>query len=159
MILTKKTLLLSIAAISFVFISNSCKQCKVGSEDTNSGAIVNDVIIYPKGATMTATYNTQFFDGSNTPADVFQVSFDGGITRVPVNWAAYNVLANPVTVKCETEFKRNVSIDTLNGIVRYTLDATTCKACDQNRYIENYVLVKKFPSNYTVLYIPSVKEI
>ncbi len=155
----KKTLLLSLTAVVLLFLSNSCEKCKVGNDDTNTGEIVSDVVIYPKGATMTASYNTQLFDGVSTPSDLFEVSFNGGITRVAVDWNSYYILANPMTVKCETEFVRNVSKDTLNGIVRYTVDATTCKLCDQNRSVDNYVMVKKFPISYTVLYIPSVKEI
>ncbi len=155
----KKTLLLSLTAIAILVLSSSCKKCKVSNEDTNTGEIVSEAIIYPSGATLSQNYGTQLFDGVNTPPDLFQVSFDGGVTRVDVDWSSYYVMGLPMTVKCETEFVRNVSKDTLNGIVRYSVDATTCKLCDQNRSVDNWVLVKKFPSSYTVLYIPSVKEI
>ncbi len=155
----KKTLLLSLTAISFLFLSNSCKKCKVSDDDTNTGEIVSDAIIYPSGASLTSSYNTQLFDGVSTPADLFQVSYDGGVTRVAIDWNSYYVSSIPMTVKCETEFVRNISKDELNGIVRYSVDATTCKDCDQSVFVENWVLVKKFPISYTVLYLPSVKEI
>jgi len=155
----KKTLLLTLTAVSILFLSNSCKKCNVSNNDTNTGEIVSDAIIYPSGATLTSNYNTQLFDGVSTPSDLFQVSFDGGVTRVPIDWNSYYVSSIPMTVNCKTEFVRNISKDTLNGIVRYSVDATTCKDCDQKVTVENWVLVKKFPISYTVLYLPSVKEI
>jgi len=156
--LIKKTILLSLTVISFLFL-NSCKKCTVSHDDTNTGDIVNDVIIYPSGSTMTANYNTQLFDGVSTPADIFQVSYDGGVTKVNVDWNNHYIMSIPMTVRCETEFIRNVSTDTLNGIVRYTVNAITCKNCEEHRSVDNWVLVKKFPISYTVLYLPSVKEI
>ena len=154
----RKTILLTLTVISILTL-NSCKNCEVSHDDTNTGEIVNDVIIYANGSTMTANYHTQLFDGVNTPADIFQVSYDGGLTKVNVDWNSHYILSMPMTVKCDTEYKRNVSTDALNGIVRYTVDAITCSKCEEHRTVENLVLVNKFPISYSVFYTPTVKEI
>ncbi|TNF47484.1 MAG: hypothetical protein EP305_07715 [Bacteroidetes bacterium] len=136
-----------------IFISTSCKKCKVDAVDVNSGNIVEDFVLYPKSGYMTSnTGGNYVFDGTNPSpyfADKFEVSLNGG-AKVPVNWNTYTILANPIIAKCNASFERNVVIDHGAQTVTYTVKVTQCDNCKEERMTENYVLVPKFPSTYAV---------
>ncbi len=135
--------------VSPILISTSCKKCKVDAVDVNTGDIVEDFVLYPNPGFMTEN-GVYVFDGSNAYYnDNFEVSINGG-AKVPVNWNAYTVIANPLRAKCNASFERNVMIDHNNQVVTYTLKVTQCDNCKEERYTENYVLVPKFPSTYAV---------
>lgn len=135
--------------VSPILISTSCKKCKVDAVDVNTGDIVEDFVLYPIPGYMTEN-GVYVFDGSNAYYnDNFEVSINGG-AKVPVNWNAYTVLANPLRAKCNASFERNVIIDHNSQVVTYTLKVTQCDNCKEERYTENYVLVPKFPSTYAV---------
>lgn len=145
-------ILSSLLAIAFVFGLSSCKKCKV-DEDTNSGVVINDVIIYPSAGYMYETLNGNYhITGSSEVADKFEVSFDGGYTRVAVDWSQYDILCNPMTVNCKASFVRDVTYDNVLSYVFYTVTATTCESCDNPRTVENYVLIPKVPSGYQVFF-------
>jgi len=149
----KKTLLLGLLAVSFLMTAVSCKKCTVAEEDTISGTIVTNATIYANTGYITSESPSNIFNGEDPEfADRFKVSFDGGLTRVPVNYGSYTILANPMTVNCKASLEKSVTRDDINNVVRYKAVATTCKSCEQERFIENYVLVSKIPSNYTVLF-------
>ena len=136
-----------------IFVSTSCKKCKVDAVDVNSGDIVEDFVLYPKSGYMTLNTGVNYvFDGINPNpyySNKFQVSINGG-AKTPVNWNSHTVLANPVKAKCNASFERNVVIDHGAQTVTYTLKVTQCDNCKEERYTENYVLVPKFPSTYAV---------
>ena len=152
----KKPIIISFIAIALLLVANSCKKCSVGNASEETGVIVKGAIIYPKAGYITQSPNTKHITGASIYANSFEVSFDGGQTRVPVNWGSYDILSNPMTVNCEASVIKDVTVDNINGIVRYNATATTCKSCKQERYIENYVLVPKIASGYTVWATPKV---
>ena len=148
----KKTLLLGALVSAFLIGSVSCKKCTVAEEDTISGTIVPNAVVYCSQGQMTRDYSTRVFNGLDPVfANKFEISFDGGQTRVPVNYGTYTILANPMSINCKASFEKSVTRDDINSIVRYKVTATTCKSCEQERYVENYVVVSNIPSNYNVL--------
>jgi len=152
----KRSFVLSLFAIAFLFVANSCNKCTIANTNEETGVIVKGAIIYPKSGYITSEVSSYHFNGTGNYANSFEVSFDGGQTRVPVNWGSYDILANPMSVNCKASILKDVTVDTINGIVRYNATATTCKSCEQKRYIENYVLVPKINSGYTVWVTPKV---
>lgn len=147
----KKTLLLA-SLVSVLMIGTvSCKKCTVAEEDTVSGMVIPNAVVYARTGYLTEITSYNVFNGGQF-ADDFEVSFDNGLTRVPVDYSAYTILANPMMINCKASFEKNVTRDDINNIVRYEVTATTCKSCEQERFVENYVLVSKIPSNYTVLF-------
>ncbi len=153
-----KSLFLSLIAALTLLSTNSCKKCDVG-DSVDSGSIVQDVIIYPSSGHMTDNLSGDYhITGNHNYADRFEVSFDGGHTRQPVNYGAYDILANPMTINCEASFTRDVSIDGLNNIVRYEVNAVTCSSCKNARTVENYVLVPKLSSGATILYMSDISD-
>lgn len=142
-------ILFLLSLIAPIFVSTSCKKCKVDAVDVNTGNIVEDFVLYPKSGYITEN-GVYVFDGSNPYyASKFEVSINGG-AKTPVNWNSHTVLANPVKAKCNASFERNVVIDHGAQTVTYTLKVTQCDNCKEERYTENYVLVPKFPSTYAV---------
>ena len=153
-----KSLILSLIGGIVLLSTSSCKKCEVG-ESIDSGIIVQDVIIYPTGGYMTSNLNGNYhITGSHNYADRFEVSFDGGYTRQAVNYGTYDILANPMTINCEASFTRDVTVDALNNIVRYKVNALTCSSCKNARFVENYVLVPKLSSGATILYSQDIDD-
>lgn len=158
----KKLTTLSIAICAIMLISVSCtKKCNLDEDDTSSGVVVSEhpatkglVVIYPSAGYMTSSMGGDYLvNATDSYADEFEVSFDGGITKAPVNYGQYNILALPIDIECDAWVNRDVVIDDLNGLVTYTVTVHECGAgCDELRRLENYVLVPTFPANYNIIY-------
>lgn len=154
----KITLSLALMAIFSLGLS-SCKKCEVAESDANTGIIVSEVngksvVIYCTTGELTTNHIT----GSNPFADKFEVSFDGGETRGPVSWGSYDILRNPMTIKCKASFVRDVTVNSTLGYVFYNVDATTCASCENDRIVDNFVLVPKINSGYTVFFDQTITE-
>jgi benzoyl-CoA reductase/2-hydroxyglutaryl-CoA dehydratase subunit BcrC/BadD/HgdB len=130
----------------------SCKKCKVENTSTNSGVIIEDVVLYPSSGYMTPNMNGDYVIDANNPyADRFEMSLNAG-ERTAINYANFTVLAFPVTARCNAAFERIVDINNTTQTVTYTLNVTQCSNCKEERFTENYVLVPAFPANYTMVY-------
>ena len=155
----KRSFILSFVAIAFLLVANSCKKCTVAEENTETGIIVKGAIIYPKSGYITQNISSNHITGTNNSyASSFEVSFDGGATRVPVDFNTYDVLASPMTIYCKASFVKDVTLDNINSIVTYKVTATTCSKCENKRFVENYVLVPKIASGTTVWFDPVIIE-
>lgn len=146
-------LLLLIGATATLGLSGCAKKCDL-PEDTNSGAIIKDVIIYPESGYLMAnlTQDQYLITEGHTYENRFEVSFDGGHSKVPLNHSSYAILAYPMTVSCNASFSKEVTIDHANNFILYTIKATECSNCKEQRVFENYVLIPDVPSSYTVLF-------
>tara|TARA_R110002072_G_scaffold282761_1_gene445808 strand:- start:31602 stop:32078 length:477 start_codon:yes stop_codon:yes gene_type:complete len=154
----KKSILLSALATAILLATSSCKKCTVAESNEETGIIIAGAIIYPKSGYITADSGTKLFNGTGQYANSFEVSFDGGQTRIPVDYGMYDILANPMTIKCKASVIKDVKYDAGNAILRYKATATTCKSCEEERYIENYVLIPKITAGATVWFEPIVNE-
>ena len=147
---TKKSLFAGALLTAVLMLGfTSCKKCTVAEEDTNQGVIIQDVIIYPKVGYL-ANVTGAHVTGASLYADEFEVSWDGGLTKVPVDWSTYDIVSNPMTVNCKASFVRNVEYNNAANLVLYDVVATTCVSCENQRYIENFVLIPKVASGYSV---------
>ncbi len=144
--------------LTAISVSSCKKKCDIGTENTYEGDVISDAIIYPSSGYTVSAYNTQYFNGTFTPAGYFKVSFDGGMTKVNVDWSQYSILAIPMTVSCKAQFHRKVERDDANQVVKYTCKATYCDDCESNVYVENFILVPKIPSTYNILFIPEYQK-
>jgi hypothetical protein len=145
----------ALLAFAVIFSASSCKRCNVAEEDVSSGSIIEDAIVYPHAGYQSGQFGSQSYvvrGPSPTGAYSFEVSFDGGVTKVPVNYSQYSLMAYPMTVNCEASFQREVTFNHAIGAVTYKIDAVTCKSCENMRTIENYVLVPAVPIGYSVLH-------
>lgn len=158
----KKFTLLSLAIAMVMALSVSCKKkCSIAEDDSYSGDIVwvdqdaNEIpVIYPTSGYMTDNMNGQFhITESHAYSELFEVSFNGGVTKAPINYTQYNLLCYPIQVACDVAVSRTVTIDHANSIVTYSIGVDDCKdGCDELRTLENYILVPAFPESYTVIY-------
>jgi hypothetical protein len=131
---------------------SSCKKCKVDGISANSGAIIEDVVIYPQAGFMTSNMAGNYVISANSSyADKYEMTFNGG-ERTAINYSNFNLMAFPVTARCNASFERNVDINHTNQTVTYTINVTQCSNCKEERTTENYVLVPTFPSTYVVVY-------
>lgn len=155
-----KTKFLTLFILPTILLFSSCKKkCNVENVTSNEGAIIEDVVIYPKSGFMTESMFGNYAIGANhNYANQFELSFKGS-DKVAVNYANYKILANPVTANCKAAYKRNVTIDNANQTVNYTVTVEQCKSCDYEVTSENYVLVPTFPDNYTVNFVIDKKDI
>lgn len=144
-----KILMLCLVVLGSISLSSCKKKCKFDKDDTHSGDIVSDVIIYQK-----SNFGDQkvVIRGGSTYAEEFELSFDGGITRVPVDYTKYNLMNFPTTTKCDAVFVRDVDISDVNDIVRYTISYEDCDNCASTITIDNFVVVPAFPVSYDVQY-------
>lgn len=152
----KRILSISTLVIGVAMIALSCKKkCDIPEENTNSGAIIENVIIYPKSGYLANIYGGNVhINDAHFYADQFEVSINGG-ARVPYLSISgqYDILGNTKNTKCHASFSREVTRDDINGIVQYSVKVHECDAgCDEVRTTENYVLVQKIPSNYFVYF-------
>lgn len=161
MIIRTSLLAGAILSILLVFTTTSCKKCKLSDEDQNTGMIVKDVIIYPSSGYMSSNYyGTMHVTGSHPYASNFEVSFDGGATRVPVNYSQYSILSNGVTVDCDAALNRSVTYDSGLDVYTYSVTGETCTDCKGNDgyYLENYVLVDVIPNGAAIIYDQNVTK-
>lgn len=149
-----RTSLIAGALLSIVMIfSTSCKKCKLSDGDQNTGLIIEDAIIYPSAGYLTSNLGpTMHITASHVYANKFEVSFDGGATRNPVNYGQYSILAYGMSVPCEASINRNVTYDSTLDVYTYSLTGETCNGCSTERVIENYVLVPAIPNGANVVF-------
>lgn len=148
-------LLVGIAAVSFT----SCNKDCVAKENTNSGDIIEEQVVYPRVGYMTESmFGDYHISASSWMADDFQISSTGVTGKKDVDYNQYNILALPMKISCNTSFDREVRIDHTTGTVLYTVTATQCgSSCEEIRTVENYVVVPAFPDTYYVQYNPVIK--
>ena len=157
--------LVTLSAILIIGVSSCTKKCNIADASIDSGIIVSEdpatnipVIIYPKSGFLTSSMAGDYLVNASDPyADRYEVSFDGGYTRVPVDYGVYNILALPMTINCNARFERNVTIDATNSVITYSVTANTCTSCEDKYHVENYVLVPVLPA-YPIVYQPTIIE-
>jgi len=142
---------LPVAVISLCFINTSCKKkCVMEPNNLDKGWIEENVIFYPRRSYITSDMKGNYVVTSNSEwANEFEVSIDGG-ARNPVDYSNYTILCYPILSKCNAQFVRDVSFNSVSQTVEYKIEVTQCNKCEEDRITENYVLVPKFPSNYKV---------
>jgi hypothetical protein len=147
---TKRILFTGVLFAATMLLSlTSCKKCTVAEEDVNTGAIVEGALVYPKVGYLTDVVGVHV-TGANQYSNEFEVSFDGGVTKQAVDWNTYDILSNSMIVNCKASFVRDVTYDNVNSLVLYKVTATTCKSCEAERFIENFVLIPKVQAGYSV---------
>lgn len=148
-------------AFSIVLVSVSCKKkCDLG-EDATSGEIKADVSVFAESGYMTAsmTPDEYLINANSSYADNFKISKDRGITKTDVDYTEYNILCYPMTVNCFAQFERNVLIDDENGVIKYTIRVKDCGKCEEQRYIENFIVIRAVPDYYTVTYDVDIQTV
>lgn len=149
--------LLFIGLIILTLSSGCKKKCDFG-QDILSGEIKLDITAYPGSGYLTAnTPGNYLITAGHQYADRFKISRDYGVTKEDVNYSEFSILSFPLSVSCYATFDRNVVIDDINGIIRYTINVKECGKCDEKRYVENYVVIRSVPSTYQVIYVPNIE--
>lgn len=150
MLLRTSFLTLSIVIV-LTSLSSCNKKCVIAKETNDSGLIISDVVFYPISGFMTANMGTDFIiDADHKYSDVIEISMSGS-GRAPIDFTQYTGLCFPVYATCNASFDRNVTIDAATQTVLFKIDVTQCANCKDTLWTENYVLVPKFPSNYTLI--------
>jgi hypothetical protein len=156
--LLKTTILASIAIVSSLMMGCK-KKCDLG-DNVTSGEIKTGVSIFPRSGYMFGPNpDLYLITGSHSYANEFKISFDQGKTKVDVNYNEYSILTYPLTVSCFAQFTRDVTIDDVNGIVKYTIKVKECGKCEEERTVENYVVIRHVPDYYTVLYDVDIQTV
>lgn len=157
--LMNTTLLATILLVSSLMMGCN-KKCDLG-QDVTSGQIKTGVSVFPDSGYLTAGLNPDQYliTASHPYAQRYQISFDQGLTKGNVNYNEYSILAYPMTVSCFAQFTRNVTIDDVNGVVKYTVKVKDCGRCEEERLIENYVIIRSVPDSYTVLFDVDVQTV
>lgn len=159
MIIRTSLLAGAILSILLIFGTTSCKKCKLSEDNESTGMIVADAIIYPDSGYLTADNNeTMHITGSHGYSGRFEVSFDGGATRVPVDYSQYSILSSAMTVSCEAALSKSVTYDANLDVYTYSVTGETCSYCNQDRYIENYVLVSAIPNGAQIIFDQNVTQ-
>lgn len=148
----KNILPLFLVATLFIGLSACKKKCVVETEDTNNGAIISGVVIYPSSGSLTGNMGGNYVITNGHPYsnDIKIRINQGDLTNV--NYTNYTVLCNPTTANCNASYDRTVTIDDVNQTVIYKIVVTQCESCPEKYTCENYVLVPAFPSSYAVSY-------
>lgn len=143
-----------------IFGTTSCKKCKLSEGNQNTGLIIEDAIIYPSSGYMaTGPYQTMNITAGHYYSNNFEVSFDGGATRVPVDYSQYSILASGVEVDCEAAINKDVSYDSNLDVYTYRISGESCSSCKSDGYhLDNFVLVPAIPASTTVVYDVDVAQ-
>lgn len=157
--LVNTTLLATVVIVSSLMMGCK-KKCDLG-EDVTSGEIKTGVAVFPDSGYLTADMNSSQYliTASHGYAQRYQISFDQGKTKTDVNYNEYSILSYPMTVSCFAQFTKNVTIDDVNGVVKYTVKVKDCGKCEEERYIENYVVIRSVPDSYTVIYDVDIQTV
>lgn len=143
-------LYLPLLIITFILSITSCKKKCIVEDDTDSGSIIADVVIYPSSGYMTSNMGGNYVITASHPyANNFEISINGS-SKTPINYSNYTLLCYPTTANCSASYDRTVTIDDTAQTVVYKILVTQCTDCKEKRTVENYVLVPKFPASYTV---------
>lgn len=156
-----RTSLIAGALLSIVMIfSTSCKKCKLTEGNKNTGLIIEDAIIYPSSGYMSSNYyGTMHVDGMHPYSNEFEVSFDGGATRIPVNYSQYSILANGTNVDCEAAINKDVTYNSTLDVYTYSVTGESCSSCKSGGYyLDNYVLVPAIPSGAAIVYDVNIAQ-
>lgn len=158
----KKALLYTFGLSVILMTGVSCKKnCTIPEEDTFSGPIITEVndlnvVIYPSSGGLLTSFPSGMHITSNSQQiykDYFEVSFDGGLTRQPVDFTQYNIIGHPLAVKCDASVDRALATNFLSGSAVYTMTVEECNdGCDELRSLENYILVDDSMANYNVTF-------
>ncbi len=149
----------ALLSILLIFSTTSCKKCKLSDGNTSTGIIVEDVIIYPSAGYMSSSYNgTMHVHGTFSYANNFELSFDGGATRVPVDYSKYSILANATTIPCEAALNKDVTYNSTLDVYTYQITGETCSSCKTERTLENYVLVSAIPAGASIIYDQNITQ-
>jgi hypothetical protein len=143
-------------------LTSSCKKsCVIETSDISSGTIIEDISLFPSSGGMTGSMaGVYHVTSTHNYAPNFEMSFDDGVTKVPVNYSQYSILCFPMIVNCEVSFDREVSVNATAGTATYRIRAFQCKQakCDEKRSVENYVVVPAIPASYTIIYDVDIVE-
>lgn len=139
--------------VGTTFLSSCKKKCDFG-DNVTSGEIKTSISVFPDSGylTQSMTQSQYLITASNPYANRFKISLDGGITKTAVNYSEYSIVCYPMLTSCFAQFTREVTIDDANGIVKYTVKVKDCGKCKEERYIENYVVIRSVPDYYTVTF-------
>jgi len=158
----KKALLFTFGLSAVLMTTISCKKsCNIPEEDTYSGPIISEVnetkvIIYAHPGGLLESFPNGMHITSNSPIgqqEWFEVSFDGGITRQPVDFTQYNIIGYPLVVKCDAAIDRSLTTNPTANSALFTMTVEECNdGCDELRSLENYILVDDTMANYTVAF-------
>lgn len=145
--------LFSLLLISLSLFTTSCKKkCVMDINNEDKGWIEENVIFYNNNAYLSNLLKGNYVVTASSPfANQIKVSIDGGQVK-PVDYSNYTVLCYPILSHCNAQFVRDVSFNSVNQTVEYSITVTQCAQCEEERFTENFVLVPKFPSNYNVTY-------
>lgn len=140
----KNIFLLSVLLLTILF--TGCNKC----EPTNSegGYVVKDAIVRVIGAENNANFITSAAQ-LNKP---IEMSLDGGVTYMPVDFTQYSVFSLPTTASCSSGYNRSVTLSEAAQVVTYTVTITECDYCEGSTSIQNWVLTSAVPSNYTPVF-------
>lgn len=135
----------------------SCeRQCILPKEEIGTGEIIANAKIN--------TANKHLSDISQEEAgkciqseaqniDNLQVSFDDGVHYQAIDFSKYSVLEKEIRAGgCSAVCERNVSKDTKNKKIVYTITVHQCGKCKMMIMNWNWVLVPKIPEDYTIEY-------
>ncbi|MCO5260700.1 MAG: hypothetical protein M9916_11195 [Crocinitomicaceae bacterium] len=152
--IVKRTAFFTLLLAGIILSSGCNKGCKSLGENVTTGEIKTGVYIYPRSGYMTSFMKESEYliTGSNPYADRYQISFDKGETKKSINYNEYSLLCYPITTSCFAQFDRDVKIDDVNGVVKYTIKVKQCGKCKEERLTENYVAIRAVPSTYQVVF-------
>ena len=155
--INRTTIFATVALSLLVLFTSSCKKCKLASGNNYTGLAMEEVVIYPEAGYLTDNMGGDYhIHGGSSYADKFEISFDGGQTRGPVNYSQYSILANPMSVDCEASLNKDVVYNAVFDAYEYTITGETCSNCEPTRYLENYVLVPAISPGATIIYDQNV---
>jgi hypothetical protein len=133
---------------TLLLLASGCKEpCLIPEENINKGDITPNSYVYGNNWRVKAVWRKNF-------NDAFTVSFDKGYSYGDIDFNQYVVMNYPVKVTCNTGFEREVIVSPIQKKVTYKLKIINCKGgCQEEFWVENWVLVKKFTKDYTISYI------
>jgi hypothetical protein len=135
-----------------VFGFLACDKCEI-PETTQSGNIIHNVVVRENSTALT-NFDTVLVndDATNIVYDSIDVSFDGGLNFVPIDFSSYSLMAMKTRTNCSATFDRTVVIDDDNQTANYSIRINECPTCVNTIVTDNWVLVEKIPDTYTVTF-------
>lgn len=135
--------------IAMVFVFSSCNKCDEPLNRLTGDELIENSIVKVMANPPAEPELIREASDFNVP---IQISTDNGYTFSQMDFNKYSIVCFPTNTYCDASFDREISLDYLNKVVKYTMGITVCDMCEYRVSQAHYVLISKIPDDFTFEY-------
>ena len=136
--------------VLFMMVS-SCNKCDDPLNELTGDEVIEDAIV--KVISNPPEQPLLIRSASDFPGNTqIRVSLNNGYTFGQADFTKYSIVCFPTQTSCDASFSKDIKVDYINKIVKYTMGITVCDMCEYRVSQAHYVVISKIPDDYTFEY-------